>query len=261
MDQASYPILEFDERRDAIVRPELIIKPVHAPQRCVLCFFAEAIERLLTQYPYWEIGRLPTEGRSWPLYSVEYEGETLCLVQAQVGGPCAAAQMEELYAMGCRRFLACGSCGVLREDLPAGHIILPAAAIRDEGTSYHYLPPSRELVLDQKIVSAMEAVLAEWKIPYVTGKTWTTDAVYRETRARAKRRIAEGCVSVEMECATWAAVARYLGAEFGQILYAGDSLGGAQWDMRNFTRLTDVREQILQLTMSACLQIFPVKTD
>jgi len=76
--------------------------------------------------------------------------------------------------------------------------------------------------LGQNVISLIEAVLSDEKIPHVTGKTWTTDAVYRETRKRTDARKQEGCIAVEMECAIWAAVSSSLGASFGQILYAGD---------------------------------------
>lgn len=252
MDRNLFPIIEFDQDRAAIFRPELLLNDIGAPENCVLCFFPKAIESLLSAYPHREIGTLMSEDSTLPVYAVEYEGNLLCVMQARVGGPCAAAQMEELYVMGCRRFLACGSCGVLREDLAAGHLLIPTAAIRDEGTSYHYLPPSREVVLDAGTIYAIEDSLSKAGIPYIKGKTWTTDAVYRETRARVAQREKEGCIAVEMECASWAAVASYLDVRFGQILYAGDTLGGEEWDMRDFPHLHDVRERVLHIALRVC---------
>lgn len=251
----TYPILEYDRDPSAVLRPEMMIGDIGAPEGCVLCFFPKAIEQILSEYPHRQIAAIVSEGVDLPVWAVEMGGSTLGLVQARIGGPGAASQMEELYVMGCRRFLACGSCGVLREDLAAGHLIVPSAAVRDEGTSYHYMEPSREVELDKAAVACIEEVLSEAGVPFLTAKTWTTDAVYRETRARVDRRKREGCVTVEMECASWAAVARYLGAGFGQILYAGDTLGGEEWDGRDFFTLDNVREQVLRLALRACLKM------
>jgi hypothetical protein len=84
-----------------------------------------------------------------------------------------------------------------------GHIVVPTAAIRDEGTSYHYLAPAREVAPTPRVLKAIEAVPRENSHDYVRGKTWTTDAVYRETRPRMARRQREGCVVVEVEAAAF----------------------------------------------------------
>ena len=72
-------------------------------------------------------------------------------------------------------------------------------------------------------------------MPFVAGKVWTTDAIYRETRQKVERRRAEGCLVVEMEAAAFFAVARFRGIRFAQLLYGGDDLSGAQWDSRHWT--------------------------
>ena len=113
-----------------------------------------------------------------------------------------------------------------------GHVIVATAAVRDEGTSYHYLPASREVAPTDDAVAAIVATLERHEIPFVTGKTWTTDALYRETRGKVARRAAEGCLTVEMEAAAFFAVARFRGVSFGQMLYAGDDLSGDAWDDR-----------------------------
>jgi len=69
-------------------------------------------------------------------------------------------------AMGCKKFIACGMCGVLQKELAVGHLIIPIAAIRDEGTSYHYVKPAREIAANEHIVKVIENMLLEKKIPY-----------------------------------------------------------------------------------------------
>ncbi len=129
------------------------------------------------------------------------------------------------------------------------------AAIRDEGTSYHYLPPAREVEPSPAVVAAIEAALERNSVPHVTGKTWTTDGVYRETPSRIRRRREEGCITVEMEAAAFFAVARFRRLPFGQILYAGDDLSGASWDDRDWLQDTSTRERLFWLAAEACLSL------
>src|SRR4029079_18210299 len=136
----------------------------------------------------------------------------------------AATFLEELIALGCTRFIACGGAGALDRDRAVGHIIVPTAAVRDEGPSYHYRPAGREVVPSPAALAAIEATLRARNIDYRRAKTWTTDAPYRETRAKVARRREEGCATVEMEAAALFAVAQMRGVDFGQLLYAGDDV-------------------------------------
>ena len=110
-------------------------------------------------------------------------------------------------------------------DLALGQIVVVSAALRDEGTSFHYLPPSRTVTADESVVAAIQRVLADRAVPSTTGMTWTTDAFYRETRAKLARRRQEGCIAVEMEAAALIAVARFRDVRLGVLLYAGRHLG------------------------------------
>jgi len=176
-------------------------------------------------------------------------------MQACVWGPLAAGQLEEIAETGCRKFLACGSCGVLQKDIAVGRFIVPTAAVRDEGTSYHYARPSREIAADERIMGIIEEKLPEENIPFIKAKTWTTDAMFRETPGKIALRKTEGCVSVEMEASVSMAVAQYLGVDFGQILYSGDGVGGNEWDTRDYNKRTDIREFLLGLTPDICLKM------
>jgi len=249
-----FPILEFDSDRNAFLKPTDWVKRANETvDRCVLCFFAEAIEKVLSEYEHKIIGYFKAESLILPVYAVNYEGKKIALVQAGVGAPIAAAQIEEVTALtGCDKYIACGSCGSLINEIAVGHLFIPTTAVRDEGTSYHYAPPSREIEADADAVQVIADVLAEHKVPYMAAKTWTTDGIYRETPAKIKRRKEEGCMTVEMETAAYIAATRYNGAKFGQILYAGDNLGGEEWDSRDYTNRTDIREMVLRLAIEAC---------
>ena len=126
--------------------------------------------------------------------------------------------------------------------------------MRDEGTSYHYLPPSREVAADPACVAVVETILQRHGQDYVAGKTWTTDAFFRETPARIRRRRDEGCIVVEMEAAAFFAVAQFRGVRFAQLLYAGDDLSGSEWDARNWTTHS-VRETLFWLAAETCLAL------
>ncbi len=252
---SNVPLLERDSARVAIIEPSRIIKPIDVAEHCVLCFFQEVIRELVREGAQARhVHNGESEAGDYPVYELDYGGRRLAVVHPGVGAPNAAARLEHMIALGCRKFVACGGAGVLVGSIDVGHIVVPTAAIRDEGTSYHYLPPAREVTPTRRALKAIEAVLRENNHEYVRGKTWTTDAVYRETRPRMTRRQNEGCVVVEMEAAAFFAVARFRRVEFAQILYGGDSLAGRRWAPRGWNRHA-VRERLFHLAAEACLRL------
>ncbi|MHB8647425.1 MAG: nucleoside phosphorylase [Thermomicrobiales bacterium] len=249
-----WPILEFDPAREAILEPsQANAAGVRAPERCVVCFFQDVIAQMRQEGRAREIAFMRSEIGSHPLYEIEHNGQPLALFHPGVGAPLAACLLEEVIAHGCRKFIACGGAGVLDPEIAVGQIVVPDRAVRDEGTSYHYLPPGREVAATPEAVAAIEATLARYGVPYRTGTTWTTDGLYRETREKMRLRKAEGCLTVEMEAATFFAVARFRGVQFGQMLYGGDDLSG-EWDSRDWTTHT-VREKLFWLAADACLML------
>jgi uridine phosphorylase len=189
-----------------------------------------------------------------PLYELDVEGRRLAVFHPGVGAPLAAGLLEEVIALGCRKIIACGGAGVLDADIAVGHIIVPAAAVRDEGTSYHYLPPAREVSASPDAIAAIEKVLRAHGCAYIVSKTWTTDAYYRETSVKIRRRKAEGCLAVEMEAAAFFAVAQFRGVQLAQLLYGGDDVSSGAWDSRHWTTHS-VREQLFWLAAEACLAL------
>lgn len=249
------PILEFDPSRDAIIEPHRALTLFEAPTHAVICFFREVVERVVGELGAREIGRLECEMGSYPVFEADYGGRRLAIAQGGVGAPLAAGWLEELIAHGCRAFVAAGGAGALVPALTLGHVVVPTAAVRDEGTSYHYLRPSREVTPTEDALAAIIATLDRHAIPHVAGKTWTTDAFYRETRGKTDRRVSEGCLTVEMEAAAFFAVARFRGVSLGQMLYAGDDLSGDTWDHRGWNQHADGREMLFHLAAEAVLAI------
>ena len=115
-----------------------------------------------------------------------------------------------MIGYGAEKIISTGTCGVLA-DIEENTFLVPVRALRDEGTSYHYVAPSRYIEIEMEAISAIEQVLEERGIPYEEVMTWSTDGFYRETAEKVAYRKEEGCAVVEMECAALAAVAQLRG--------------------------------------------------
>jgi uridine phosphorylase len=249
-------LLEDDLEENGVIEPSEIIQPADVPPCAVLCFFREMIESIAARGDATEVGRLVAAHGEHAIYEIERNGRRLGVFHPGVGAPLAAGFLEEAIALGFRSFVAVGGAGALIPDLVLGHAVVIDSAIRDEGTSFHYLAPSRTVDADASGVAALTLTLQESGIPFLTGRSWTTDAIYRETRARVDRRVAEGCLTVEMEAAAFFAVARFRGVRFAQLVYAGDSLAGSTWDDRGWTSVTSIREHLFWLAADTCLRLY-----
>lgn len=248
-----YPILEFDPTRVALLEPRRYPDaPEELPDRAVLCFFSDVLRDLADKGELKTAHNLRSEMGLHPIYEMEFAGTKLAVFHPCVGAPTAGALLEELIAHGCRKFIACGGAGVLDGEIARGHVVLPTSAVRDEGTSYHYLPPSREVAPSASAIKVLRRILDSHGCPYVSGKTWTTDAFYRETRTKIARRRAEGCLTVEMEAAAFFAVAQFRNVEFGQLLYGGDDCSGEVWDNRDWHKDDNTRQKLFWLAAEAC---------
>lgn len=252
--QQEYPILEFDSTPEAILEPKRIFKPIDVPEHAVACFFQDVITKLSQQHQARVVKHLRSEIGTHPIYELNVNGKRLAVFHPGVGAPLAAGMLEEVIALGCRKFIACGGAGVLERNIAVGHLLIPTAAIRDEGTSYHYLLPAREVNASPEGVAALEKVLQAYHYEYLLTKTWTTDAIYRETAAKMQLRKAEGCLTVEMEAAAFFAVAHFRGVQFAQLLYGGDDLSSSEWDSRDWQKHT-IREKLFWLAAEACLSL------
>ena len=251
------PLFEDDLAADGVIEPTTVVRGLHAedmPDAAVLCFFPEVVAALGDAGAR-RIARLSSERGRSPVWEVEIDGQRVAVMQPGVGAPLAVMFLEELIALGCRRFVAVGGAGALLHDLTMGHAIVVESAVRDEGTSFHYLPPGRVVQADPHGIAVLSATLEAEGVPHHVARTWTTDAVYRETRARVDRRRAEGCAVVEMEASAFIAVARYRDVSFAQLLYAADSLAGQAWDHRGWTTARQAREGLFRLAARAALAL------
>lgn len=251
----------FDPHSPAIIGPEQAIPArVRTLARdfelhSFIVFFSRQLLDLLAEsgeiellHPELTIGS--AAGKT-PIYRVK--GTDIGVALSGIGAPAAAAELEELAVLfPVKRFVVFGSSGAL-VPLPPGALILPTAAVRDEGTSYHYVPASEEISIPQ--AARLKEHLSGLGVPYVSGKTWTTDAFYRETEGNLQRRIAQGCICVEMECSAMQAVCAYRGQDFYSFLYSADSLHGS-WDRRILGNLEkDSRLQYFALAREIALRL------
>lgn len=257
MDQKPYPILEFDEERKAIINPSHFFQKQKIPDICIFPFYKSVINDLEQRNilkPIAQEKSLVTDPLS--LYEMEYENQKVAVVTPGLGAPFAAGMLEFAIGLGCTKFLVIGSCGVLDRSIPADHLILPTTAIRDEGTSYHYCPPSREIELNPVIQSQIRAYLDQHNIPYNQGKIWSCDAFYRETPDKINLRRNEGAIAVEMEASALAAVAKFRGVSLGYLLGAGDDVSGLEWDHRGLMKSLSFHEKFFWLAVEIAINIW-----
>ena len=217
------PILEYDSNSEEVIRPNHGAEQLKLPEKCVYAFLGEAVDDYAFEAEATVAETFETITRNYPVCIVKQDGMEFCLCAAPLGAPAAAQLMDFLISCGCRKIISTGSCGVLT-DLAENEFLIPVKALRDEGTSYHYLPASRYIELNKNIRDAIEHTLLVQNIPFQECVTWTTDGFFRETQDMVEYRKSEGCSTVEMECAALAACAQKRGAVFGQILYTADSL-------------------------------------
>lgn len=249
------PILEFDPTPEAFIEPSRVIRPRNIPEHCVICFFREVIDKVVAEQNAKVVVENCWEDGPHCVYEIPYQGRRLAFFHPGIGGPLAVGLLEEVIAFGGRKFIACGGCGVLEKEIAVGHIIVVSGAVRDEGTSYHYLPPDREVTANERGVDALITTLNARGIPYRVGKTWTTDAPYRETPNKIAQRKRDGCLVVEMESAALMAVAQFRNVVFGQALYGGDDLSGVEWQNREWQSRSEIRESLFWLCAEACLTL------
>ena len=116
------------------------------------------------------------------IYALHEKDEDICLVQSPIGAAASAQVLDTLVSCGCKKIIAVGSCGVLA-DIEENAFIVPCKALRAEGASYHYLPASRYIELDEEPISIMRETFTKHGLPFVTCATWSTDGFFRETEA------------------------------------------------------------------------------
>jgi len=172
---------------------------IAVPAGCLLDFDGELVQHLA------DTGRA-IEETGWPcfhthLFRWRERGAEYGVIGGTIGAPFAVLVAEELFALGCRALVSISSAGLVADRFTPPFFLLIDRALRDEGASCHYLPPSRYADADPTLVAAVRKRTDGLSVPVHTGPSWTTDAPFRETERLIASRRLEGIVSVEMEAA------------------------------------------------------------
>lgn len=218
---------------DWVVRPERFVRylreveglrasEVRLPPSGIFVF-GRADLRLFTRV-------LRGKARRWNEgYAVGRAGRTrIAVARTTIGAPAAVLNFEEAVALGLRRVISFGACGSLRKDLPIGSVVLPTRAYSEEGTSRHYAG-TRWSRPDRDLLGALRTACERRGIPFGEGGTWTTDAPYRESRAKVRALGKRGIACVEMESALFR-VARVRGVKLASLFIVSDELDGPEWN-------------------------------
>jgi len=177
--------------------------------------------------------------KAWKGFREVYRGSAgagrVTIARTPFGAPGCVALAEELAAFGTKQILFMGYCGSLQPGVRAGDIIVPLEAIREEGTSYHYLPSDVAAQPHQEIPNVIRDCLRRKKVPYHQGTIWTTDAIYRETKGKVKQYRTKGVLGVEMELAALFAFGMARQVAVGGLLVVADELTAESWHPRFLT--------------------------
>ncbi len=213
-----FPLLEHEPSEAAVFRPANLLEAarirkglpkVIVPAGCLLDFDGELVEHLAASGKAREDSAWPcfhTRLFRWRAGSAEYG-----VIGGTIGASFAVLVAEELFALGCRALVSISSAGLVADCFSPPFFLLIERAMRDEGTSCHYLPPARYADADPLLVAAARKCVEGLTVPVYTGPSWTTDAPFRETENLIAARRREGIVSVEMEAAALLTLGKALG--------------------------------------------------
>ena len=195
------------------------------------------------------------------LYVPNSSSDGVCLAGPGIGAPYAAMVLETLICWGARQFIFLGWCGAVSENVTIGELILPTAALVDEGTTQHYVEPaSGQTEPALTMLSVVKQVLKDNRIDFHLGKIWTTDAVYRETPEKVGNFQQQGILAVEMEVSALFSVAQFRQVELGAMLVVSDELSSFKWQpgFKN-KRFVAGRQTACRMVKEACQQLLVLK--
>ena len=221
----------FDNKSEAILNPRI---NENAPivDACILTF-SHVIEKfVLDNFKCEQIASSHSATGDTPIYQIDYMKKKFAFFKTYVGAPACVGTIEDCRAViKANKYIVFGGAGCLNKEIAHGKVMIPTEAYRDEGTSYHYLAASNYITIKNSEV--VTEFMEENGIPCVRGKTWTTDAIFRETINNFKKHKADGCISVEMECAALQAMCDFRELELFMFFTSGDLLDAPKWDKRH----------------------------
>jgi uridine phosphorylase len=198
---------------------------IESPEGLLFC-----LERGMPRRLRW---RVPVRKAGSMLGDVYQVKRSKVAVMANFGGgaPIVAELAEEFVVLGVKRMILMTWGGALQPGLRAGDIVVCDRALRDDGTSHHYLPPSRYVCASETLVDRLANALHGLGSSCTVGATWTTDAPYRETLEEVRQYQSEGVQVVEMESAGLFAIGQVRGIQTASVVVIMDSLAGLRWEV------------------------------
>ena len=204
------PLLAHPLEAPAAFTPEALLEAVRVarglprgdavPPVCILDFDGDLTDWLVAT-------GAATPWKSWACFhttmqALEVDGTPCGVIPRTIGGPYAALIAEQLKASRAQVILGLTSAGRVAASVPVPSLVVATAAIRDEGTSYHYLPASRPAVAHAALANSLLLGLEGFGVPVRSGSVWTTDAPYRETKQQLAEYAQQGVLAVEMQAAS-----------------------------------------------------------
>ncbi|MCS6859425.1 MAG: nucleoside phosphorylase [Abditibacteriales bacterium] len=200
----------------------------------------------------WGAEKVPRQIWSANLYALPTGRGSIWIYTAGVGAPLTIGKMEMLIGLGAERFIFVGYGGALQGNLNVGDCVIPTAAIREEGTSYHYAPPSAEPVPTERMVDLLTHVAIQRGVAVRRGTVWSTDAVFRELKSKVRKFQNHGVLAVDMETSAIFTVGMYYGVDTAVLLTISDSLANEQHE---FFFATPEFEKRAQLSYEIVLEV------
>lgn len=220
----------FDNVTSPVIEPKSFYgEPKHICDICIVTFSYQIFDEIIKSFNCEKIAEIIACNGITPIYVFEYNNRKIAVYLSAIGASLAGTYVIEAnHFTGATKFIMFGSAGCLDSAACEGKYVIPTQAYRDEGMSYHYAPPSD--YIDIAYSQRTAQIFDEIKAPYVCGRVWTTDAIYRETSGLINMRKNEGCLAVEMELAGVEAVCSFHGFELYDFLITGDVLDSCEYD-------------------------------
>lgn len=242
----SLPLFNHDLAAPTIFSPKSVVETVRTnkqikikpiPQVNVLDFDGDLTDWLVST------GKVKP-CKSWAcfhttMYSLDLEGFTYGIVPRTIGGPYAVLIAEQMMFSGAQVVLGLTSAGRVNSKMFVPGLVVVTQAVRDEGTSYHYLPASQVVVAAPKVTKFLEAELKILPLPVLSGSVWTTDAPYRETQREIEIHAANGVLAVEMQSASLFAFSKARNFPVGMVAYVTNRVGQTDESFSKGTRVLE----------------------
>ncbi len=200
-------------------------EPFIFPKYCIMGFFPSLYGYIKQKYSYKILNFI---NPNHPYYLFSAHDQNFAFIVPGIGAPCAGMILDESIALGAEVILFLGFAGIFN-NADKNKLILPTGAVSDEGTSKHYLQNKPIVEPDHSLISEIESLFDEKKIPFSKGLTWTTDAPYRETPEKIRQKKSQGCIAVDMEASALFSIAQYYDKKIADLFLPSDFVSENEW--------------------------------